>query len=328
MLSIVVLTTILGWSGAIQGANHSAYVNDHEYIERLNSAPDATWVAASQEFFEGLTVEDAQMLLGAKLSHISRHLNKTRPDSYYASMATDDLPTDFDSRTQWPDLIHPIRNQLQCGSCWAFSASEVLSDRVAIAEGKPSPVLSAEDMVSCDETDHGCEGGTLPDAWKYLTDTGIVTDDCMPYTAGSGRAPACTDQCVDSESFVRTKAVSAYAIDGPVNMQKDIMTSGPIQVGFTVYMGFMLYRHGVYHKHVWEVAPQGGHAVKVIGWGVARGLFGKPVEYWTVANSWGPAWGEKGFFRILRGKNACGIEDMGPPYAGLAKASGEDLIVV
>merc|ERR1712060_1034286 len=102
------------------------------------------------------------------------------------------------------------------------------------------------------------------------------------------------------ESFERTRAVSAYAIDGPVNMQKDI----------------------------WEVLPQGGHAVKIVGWGVASGPFGKPVKYWTVANSWSPTWGEKGFFRILRGKNACGIEDMGPPYAGLAKAEGEGLIVV
>jgi len=328
MLSIAVLTATLGWSGATPRASQSVYVNDHEYIERLNSAPEATWVAASQAFFEGLTVEDAQMFLGAKLSHISRHLNETRPRSYYASMATDDLPTGFDSRTQWPHLIHPIRDQQRCGSCWAFSASEVLSDRVAIAEGKPSPVLSAEDMVSCDKNDYGCDGGSLPDAWRYLTDTGIVTDDCFPYTAGSGRAPACRDECVDSESFVRTKAVSAYAIEGPVNMQKDIMTSGPIQVGFQVYRSFQLYSHGVYHKHHHEQTPQGGHAVKVIGWGVASDVSGQPISYWTVANSWGTSWGEEGFFRILRGKNACGIEDMGPPYAGLAIAEGVELIVV
>merc|ERR1719221_8567 len=149
MLSITVLTTIIGWSGATQGASHNDYVN-------------------SQEYFEGLTVEDAQMLLGAKLSHISKHLNKTRPDSFYASIANDDLPADFDSRSQWPDLIHPIRDQEQCGSCWAFSASEVLSDRVAIAVGKSSPVLSAEDMVSCDKGDMGCRGGRLPKAWEYL----------------------------------------------------------------------------------------------------------------------------------------------------------------
>merc|ERR1712028_171125 len=88
-------------------------------------------------------------------------------------------------------LVHPIRDQQRCGSCWAFSASEVLSDRVAIATGKASPVLSAEDMVSCDKMDAGCQGGSLPNAWSYLTNTGIVTDTCMPYSAGGGTVPSC-----------------------------------------------------------------------------------------------------------------------------------------
>merc|ERR1712079_834045 len=101
------------------------------------------------------------MGLGARLSHISLHLNATLPDSAY-SVADDGIPGSFDARMQWQNLIHPIRNQARCGSCWAFSASEVLSDRVAIASGRPSPVLSAEDLVSCDKKDHGCGGGNLP----------------------------------------------------------------------------------------------------------------------------------------------------------------------
>merc|ERR1712113_735779 len=92
-----------------------------------------------------------------------------------------------------------------------------------------------EDLVSCDKQDHGCGGGMLPDAWNYLTTTGIVTDSCFPYSAGRGHAPACASRCVDSESFVRTKADHAYAINGAANMQKDLMQNGPIQVGFLVY---------------------------------------------------------------------------------------------
>merc|ERR550539_289060 len=144
------------------------------------------------------------------MSHIADHMDKVRNESVYEAIK--DVPTEFDSRTHWPNLIHPIRNQQRCGSCWAFSASEVLSDRVAIAQGKASPVLSPEDLVSCDQKDHGCQGGMLPAACKYLTSSGIVTDTCMPYTAGSGKAPACPTQCSDSESFDRTKAKSAYAI--------------------------------------------------------------------------------------------------------------------
>jgi cathepsin B len=60
-------------------------------------------------------------------------------------------PTNFDARTQWPNYIHAVRDQQQCGSCWAFGASEAFSDRIAIAtNGKINVVLSPEDLVSCD----------------------------------------------------------------------------------------------------------------------------------------------------------------------------------
>lgn len=296
-------------------------VNDLEYIERLNSVPDSLWVAAPQERFEGMTFSDVHMLLGTRLSHISKHLNETLPESVYTAIT--DVPDAFDARTTWKEFIHPIRDQQQCGSCWAFSASEVLSDRVAIAQKKPSPVLSPEDMVSCDKKDDGCQGGALPIAWKYLTSTGIVTDSCMPYKAGGGKAPKCTTKCSDSESFTRTKAKSAYAINGVTNMQKDIVLNGPIQVGFQVYRSFMSYKSGVYHKHKHEGQSEGGHAVKIMGYGTDAGK-----DYWLVANSWGVSWGEMGFFRMVRGRNECGIEKMGPPYAGLPAPQEEDLIVI
>merc|ERR1719436_1853407 len=177
-------------------------------------------------------------------------------------MGNDSIPAEFDARTNWPGLIHPIRDQQHCGSCWAFSASEVLSDRVAIATGKPSPVLSPEDMVSCDNGDMGCRGGRLPQAWSYLTKTGIVSDKCFPYTAGKGDAPKCSQTCADSESFSasKVKAKTAYAIKGMVNMQKEIMTNGPVQVRFRVYKSFYNYKSGVYQPHMWEFLPWGGHA--------------------------------------------------------------------
>jgi len=303
----------------------SDLVNDHEYVARLNAEEGSLWVAAPQKHFEGWTMDDARKLLGTHLSHIDHHLNETLPDSVYEAYerANGPLPADFDSRTKWPDLIHPIRDQQQCGSCWAFSASEVLSDRESIATGSQTPVLSAEDMVSCDRGDSGCNGGYLSRAWTYLTSTGLVTDTCFPYTAGMGRPAKCAQQCVDSESFTRTKASSSYAIKGPIHMAREIMQHGPIQVGFVVYRSFMSYSSGIYHKKGDE-KQMGGHAVKIVGFGT------QGVKYWTVANSWNTDWGEDGFFRIRRGHNECGIEKMGPPYAGLAAtaAAAEDLIVV
>merc|ERR1712151_67477 len=265
----------------------------------------------------------ARVVLGTDLLHIANHLDQVLDDSVYASIANESIPASFDATTQWAGLIHPIRNQERCGSCWAFSASEVLSDRVAIATKKASPVLSPEDMVSCDKVDMGCRGGQLPAAWNYLKDTGIVTDSCFPYTAGNGTAPACASKCVDSELFTRSKASSAYSITGVENMQKEIMTNGPIQVAFKVYKSFMSYKSGVYSKHFYELIPEGGHAVKIVGWGTESG-----TDYWLVANSWDTTWGLDGFFKIKRGGDQCGIETMGPPYAGLPATGMYDTVVV
>merc|ERR1712070_213869 len=117
--------------------------------------------------------------------------------------------------------------------------------------------------------------------------------------------------------MVRTKAASNRAIYGVEAMQQEIQTHGPISAAFMVYKSFMSYKSGVYQKHWWELFPEGGHAVKMIGWGSESG-----TDYWLVANSWGTTqWGEGGFFKIKRGSNECGIEPMGPPYAGLPATS-------
>lgn len=87
-------------------------------------------------------------------------------------------------------------------------------------------------------------------------------------------------------------------------MQTEIMTHGPIEVDFTVYEDFLTYKSGVYEHTTGKVL--GGHAVKMMGWGTEGG---KP--YWLIANSWNEDWGDKGYFKILRGKNHCGIESDG-----------------
>merc|ERR1712048_982330 len=113
-----------------------------------------------------------------------------------------------------------------------------------------------------------------------------------------------------SESFTKHKATSAYSVSGVENMQKEIMTNGPIQAAFMVYKSFMSYTSGVYTKHFYELGPEEG------------------ADYWLVANSWDTTWGLDGFFKIKRGINACGIENMGPPCAGLPASGMGGTVVV
>merc|ERR1712217_733366 len=83
--------------------------------------------------------------------------------------------------------------------------------------------------------------------------------------------------------------------NGASGIQQAIMAGGPMEVAFTVYSDFENYASGIYHHVSGESV--GGHAVKVVGWGVEGG-----VKYWKIANSWNPYWGEKGYFRIKFGE--------------------------
>jgi len=79
------------------------------------------------------------------------------------------------------------------------------------------------------------------------------------------------------------------------------MTNGPVEAAFSVYTDLMAYKSGVYSHVTGDF--EGGHAIKIIGWGVEGG---KP--YWLIVNSWNTVWGEKGLFKMLRGSDECGIE--------------------
>jgi len=254
-----------------------------------------TWQPAELEEnpLRNLSHGEVMGLLGTKIHE---------PVGYAPPMENTSVPGAFDSRDQWPQCIHQIRDQQQCGSCWAFGASEALSDRFCIAShGNVNVVLSPEDMVSCDKGDMGCNGGYLAHAWDYLENTGIVTDQCFPYTAGTGLAPACSAKCTTGGVYKKYKCAEDSIVEAttPSQIQSSIYNHGPMETGFTVYADFFNYKSGVY-KHV-SGGVAGGHAVKIVGWGQENG-----DNYWICANSWGTKWGEQGFFRIAEGQ--CNID--------------------
>jgi len=242
------------------------------------------------------------------------------------------IPDEFDARKQWPDCptIGDIRDQSNCGSCWAFGAVESISDRICIdSKGQDKPHISAVDVMSCcTSCGNGCNGGQSGKAWQYWVETGLVTggqytthDGCRPYPLPpcehhmNGSLPACIPkaptpkcekQCQASYSIPYEKdkhfGVKAYTIkNDPKAIQKEIMTKGPVEASFNVYEDFPVYKSGVYQHKTGE--RLGGHAVRILGWGVENS-----TPYWLVANSWNSDWGEKGFFKFIRGINDCDIE--------------------
>eukprot|EP00118_Oscarella_pearsei_P024921 m.307121 g.307121 ORF g.307121 m.307121 type:complete len:317 (+) comp41934_c0_seq1:35-985(+) len=288
-------------------------VIDQVLVDEVNS--HNKWTAKLNYHFRNMTRREARRLCGTFLSENEN----TAIAGKETHISGSSIPDEFDARTKWPGAIHPIRNQKACGSCWAFAATEALSDRFAIqTNGAVDVVLSPQDLVSCDDLDgnQGCLGGFPLKAWRYMEKTGIVVDSCYPYSSGGGTTGQChltgSAECPNGSGTDKFyKAASAYNVPFNVSaIQTEIMTNGPIEAAFKVYQDFYAYHKGVY-EHV-SGGFVGGHAVKTLGWGVEDS-----VPYWLVANSWGATWADyEGYFKIKRGVNECQFESQ--MVAGLA----------
>ena len=218
------------------------------------------------------------------------------------------IPDSFDARKYWPQCptIKAIRDQAQCGSCWAFGAAESFGDRYCIATGD-SITFSPQYLVDCFNDSNGCGGGFPDLTWMALVNQGITSDECQPYL---GKDDVCRHTCSDHTPMKLHYAKSAYSpyvafdVNATVRaIQEEIMANGPVEAAFYVFGDFDGYSSGVYHRR--STLLEGGHAIKIIGWGVDEG---SKEPYWLIANSWGEDWGEDGFFRIRRGTDECNIE--------------------
>merc|ERR550519_1173716 len=281
-------------------------------IEYINSI-HTTW-KAGKNFDEVYTLEDIKAMCGALKS--PEPILKERE-----SLGAMEIPDSFDAREQWPECpsIKEIRDQGSCGSCWAFGAVEAMTDRTCIkSQGKVTPHISAENLLSCcDSCGMGCNGGYPEAAWEYWKRSGLVTggqynthEGCQPYLipacdhhvkgklkpcTGIKPTPQCEHKCEAGYNVTYTSdkhyGSSAYTVRSEVEeIQKEIMTNGPVEGAFTVYEDFPTYKSGVY-KHE-KGGVLGGHAIRILGWGVENG-----TPYWLVANSWNPDWGDKGSSR-------------------------------
>lgn len=280
----------------------AAWMTEDEIVAKVNSQDGVTWTA-KKSIFADWTVEQFKQLLGTNVHH---HMSA----SPAVPAVTSNAPDTFDWRVTNPGCStggYGVRDQAQCGSCWAFAAAEVLADRYCIA-GKPHGALSPQDLVSCDYLDDACNGGSLDTEWSWIRNHGITTEACFPYTSQSGSVEACRTTCKDGSAIARYKCQNYQHTPQSVPAIQAEIQKGPVEVAFDVYEDFRTYHTGVY-KHT-TGGYLGGHAVAEIGWGTEAG-----VDYWLCQNSWGTSWaGLSGYFKILRGSNHCGIE--GRVYSG------------
>ena len=187
----------------------------------------------------------------------------------------------------------PVKDQGYCGSCWAFAASEQIESD-AMRELGVTYLLSQQQLVECDKTSLGCNGGLQERAYNYVKRAGgIELDSDYPYTSGAdGSADTCSS---DKNKFVLT--VSGYETikSGESAMASYIKSTGPLSIAIDAST-WSTYTGGIMSTCGHDI----NHAVQLVGVDTGAG-------YWKVRNSWSATWGEEGFIRLAYGQDTCGI---------------------
>jgi len=265
--------------------------------------------------------EFKRMYLTADHSSKSRAADLKRRTGYNvdppAQVAPQDIPKTSDWRLQPPFPVTAVKDQGQCGSCWAFSATENIESMHILANPGAKVNLSPEQIVDCDKGrgDQGCGGGDTPTAFEYVTAAGgIESNDDYPYTAGGGTAgscafdktkvkaqinnftwaiPLCTDNC-DSQPIddlrAKLNSTGPFAICVYAQTWQDYSGGGAVFDDASCIHSY----------------PQLDHCVQLVGynWG--------DQGYWIVRNSWNDNWGTDGYIYIsstVANGNLCGVAD-------------------
>lgn len=214
------------------------------------------------------------------------------------------LPESFD----WRQLgaVTPVKNQGGCGSCWAFSVTGNIEGLHQI-KTKKLEEYSEQELLDCDTVDNACNGGYMDDAYKAIEKLGgLELESEYPYQARK------QETCHFNKTMVHVRVQGA--VDLPKNetaIAQYLVANGPVSIGLNAN-AMQFYRGGISHPWRPLCSKKGlDHGVLLVGYGVKEyPMFNKTLPYWIVKNSWGPKWGEQGYYRVYRGDNTCGVAEM------------------
>ena len=199
-------------------------------------------------------------------------------------------------------IVSSVKNQKDCGSCWAFSAVGAIEGEWSLKHHNLYN-LSEQELVDCSSYlgNMGCGGGSMEKAFQYVIDNGLCSNKSYPYTANNG-------QCQNQTCSKKVHIDNYFSV--PQNSERQLeraVAKQPVSVAIQANLqSFQLYKQGVYSDP--DCGDQLDHGVLAVGYGYDKIL---GLNYWLVKNSWGESWGENGYIRILRGienpEGLCGI---------------------
>jgi len=212
---------------------------------------------------------------------------------------TEGRPSSIDWRLK--GAVTPVKNQGQCGSCWAFSTTGTIEGAWFKRTGQLES-LSEQNLMDCDYKNHGCNGGNPFMALLYtIRNGGLDTESSYPYRMRQG-------QCEFKRNSVGATITGAKRIiqGSEEDLQNAIASVGPISVAIDAgHTSFQLYREGVYYEPSCS-SYRLDHGVLAVGYGTDNGH-----DYYIIKNSWGTGWGLNGYIAMARNhNNMCGVATM------------------
>jgi len=299
------------------------YSKNVQAIKKHNSDPDRTHEAAPNQFTDQTWEEIQASYLTLQppsdkpSPDIKRHL-KEQPDENLADLQKDEPAQSDNIETQaaavcvpaanpftWSNITTtnpypaPVKNQGNCGSCYAFAATQAMTTALSIQK-KVNFTVSPQQVVDCDQYDSGCNGGWPTQVFSFAQSAHLMNLGTYPYKAVQG-------SCKSSSTGYKVSTFGTTTVGSCAAMLVQIAKS-PMAVAIYASMSFMSYSTGVFKD---STCPAGSvnHAVYLVGV--------DSCNNWIIQNSWDVTWGIKGFAKMAA-NNTCGICNNGGMYVTMA----------